>query len=187
MSVTRRFSVTPPAFFSFCCKQKPLANSTLGWPLRHAWVALGWPRRHPNPSPVGQRGPPPGVSHLIPLWRSFERCGLKSPQFGLDFSDLASIGVEFWGCFTKYQVPITNSLFLSKIVQRTTFSLWSEFLNLPFVRLYVKRNLRKSSSNPVEGTAIYGREKGCSDKSFPCAAGSRAVKRSGLENTSEAN
>jgi hypothetical protein len=28
---------------------------------------------------------------------------------------------------------------LSKIVQRTTFSLWSELLTLPFVRFYVKQ------------------------------------------------
>jgi hypothetical protein len=30
---------------------------------------------------------------------------------------------------------------LSKIVQRTTFSLWSEFPNLPFVRLVVKQKV----------------------------------------------
>jgi hypothetical protein len=53
----------------------------------------------------------------------------------------------FRGGFANYQELTTKASFsqllLSKIVQHTTFSLWSEFLNLPFVRLYVKQKRRR--------------------------------------------
>src|SRR5258708_342068 len=41
-----------PAFFTFCCKQRYFAQSTLGWPLRDACVTLGWPLGHPIPIPI---------------------------------------------------------------------------------------------------------------------------------------
>jgi hypothetical protein len=60
------------------------------------------------------------------------------------------------GCFCQipranYQGPLLPSFFLSKIVQRTTFSLWSEFLTLPFVRLSVKQKvwLKMPAQTPV--------------------------------------
>ncbi len=40
---------TPPRpFFQLLLQTKPLCQSTLGWPLRHAWVALGPPLGHPR-------------------------------------------------------------------------------------------------------------------------------------------
>jgi hypothetical protein len=44
----RAWRATPPAFFHFCCKQRYLAESTLGPPLRRAWVALAWPLGGPR-------------------------------------------------------------------------------------------------------------------------------------------
>jgi hypothetical protein len=41
------FSPTRP-FPNFCCKQKHFHHSTLGPPLRHAWVALGPRLGHPR-------------------------------------------------------------------------------------------------------------------------------------------
>ena len=44
---------TPP-FSCFCCKQRRFPQSSLGPPLRDAWVTLGWPKgdpRPPNPRP----------------------------------------------------------------------------------------------------------------------------------------
>jgi hypothetical protein len=39
---------TPTRLFSrLCCKQRNFAKSTLGSPLRHAWVILGWPLGDP--------------------------------------------------------------------------------------------------------------------------------------------
>src|SRR5690348_1157857 len=40
----RRSASPHPAFLLFCCKQRRFLKSTLGWPLRDAWVALGWPK-----------------------------------------------------------------------------------------------------------------------------------------------
>jgi hypothetical protein len=36
-----------PSFLNLCCKQSTSSQSTLGPPLRGAWVALGWPLRGP--------------------------------------------------------------------------------------------------------------------------------------------
>ena len=43
----RRFLPHPP-FLTFCCKQRHLFQSTLGSPLRDAWVALGPRLGHPS-------------------------------------------------------------------------------------------------------------------------------------------
>jgi hypothetical protein len=55
---------TPPTrlFPVAYCKQKTLHESTLGPPLRHAWVALGPRLGHPNPIPVGR-----GSQRTLPL------------------------------------------------------------------------------------------------------------------------
>ncbi len=37
-----------PGFFEFCCKHSTSSQSTLGLPLRHAWVALGPRLGHPR-------------------------------------------------------------------------------------------------------------------------------------------
>jgi hypothetical protein len=40
------FHPTRP-FPNLCCKQREFSNSTLGRPLRSAWVALAWPKGGP--------------------------------------------------------------------------------------------------------------------------------------------
>jgi hypothetical protein len=46
-----RFQPHPPSL-NFYCKQRHLRQSTLGWPLGDAWVALGPPKGHPIPIPI---------------------------------------------------------------------------------------------------------------------------------------
>jgi hypothetical protein len=62
--ITRDHGDLPPlpAILRFLLQTKHFLNSTLGWPLRGAWVALGWPLRgprvtlgSPNPKPSRQR------------------------------------------------------------------------------------------------------------------------------------
>jgi hypothetical protein len=45
------FHPTPP-FLHLCCKHSTSSQSTLGSPLRDAWVALGPPKGHPIPDPI---------------------------------------------------------------------------------------------------------------------------------------
>lgn len=73
--------------------------------------------------------------------------------------------------------PITTASFclfvISKIVQHTTFSLWSESLNLPFVRLKGQdKNAPSSTKNcPFKGWSRHACGKKLKKKSLPCAAG----------------
>ncbi len=84
------------------------------------------------------RPTPPRVSHVIPghptlAWLS----EVFSFAFLRALCGETGLGVGFANC----QGPITKShLLFSKIVQRTAFSLCSEFLALPFVRPFVKQN-----------------------------------------------
>jgi hypothetical protein len=63
ISKARSARHTPTRLFPVAyCKQKTLHESTLGPPLRHAWVALGPRLGHPNPIPVGR-----GSQRTLPL------------------------------------------------------------------------------------------------------------------------
>ena len=42
------FFLTPPGLFPFLLQTKHFRNSTLGWLLRGAWMALGWPKGDPG-------------------------------------------------------------------------------------------------------------------------------------------
>ena len=108
-------------FFNFCCKQSTFINLTLGPPLRHAWVALRPPLGHPR---VTQ-------SQTQSQTQSAE--GRKPP-----------ISRALGSFFANYkepitQVPLVSSFCCQRSFKRTTFSLWSESLTLPFVRFQVKR------------------------------------------------
>ncbi len=48
MSAIPAISSPPPAIFQLLLQTKHFFNSTLAWPLRHAWVALGPPLGHPG-------------------------------------------------------------------------------------------------------------------------------------------
>ena len=75
-------------------------------------------------------------------------------QIGVRFSDYPSFGVGFGVVFTKYQEPIAKSPFLSKTVQRTTFSLWSEF-PLYYLLAFLSS---KNASSPIKKLSIHGVE-----------------------------
>jgi hypothetical protein len=104
LAICRRF-LPHPAFSNCCCKQRYLLQSTLGAPLRDAWVApwatLGPPKVHPNPIPIGrgsqQRTPQvPSTKYQLPVFWLIASCYLLAARF-------------------------------SKTVHGTTFPLWSEF------------------------------------------------------------
>jgi hypothetical protein len=64
-AITR--SAIPPAIFQLSLKIKHFFNSTLAWPLRHAWVAQGPPK--PNPKQAEGRKTTPKAQNAteIPL------------------------------------------------------------------------------------------------------------------------
>jgi hypothetical protein len=81
-------------------------------------------------------------------------------QIGVGFSDFPTIGAGFsggaWVWFFRY-LPVAICLF-SKTVQRTTFSLWSEFTTLPFCSPSCQEKSPFLDGNPTAQRAIYARE-----------------------------
>ncbi len=112
--------------------------------LGDAWATLG----HPIPNPIQARGP--------------QRRRPQVPS-------------------TKYQPSVLladchllfASCLFSKIVQPTTFPLWSESLTLPFVRSYVNKNNQNASRN----SKLSGETGGADLQGFPGKPGSGLLGR----------
>jgi hypothetical protein len=141
ISKARSARHTPhPAISIVYCKQKTSHQSTLAPPLRHAWVILGPRLGHPRATQT-QSQSAEGRNPPLPLPPMSTQFDPRSPNVTQGF------GVA---------LPNTRSLFcwqllLSKTVHGTTFSLWSESQNLPFVRLFSqeKRVERRWKNGPL--------------------------------------
>jgi hypothetical protein len=94
LSITRSTDVpilcAPPPIFKVVLQTKHFRNSTLGRPLRGAWVALGWPKGHPIPNPIpvsrgSQPGSPqvPSTKYQLPSFLANCRCQLLSAIFSM--------------------------------------------------------------------------------------------------------
>ena len=110
-----------PAISIVYCKQKTLHQSTLGPPLRHAWVTLGPRLGHPratqtqSQSAEGRNPPPAPTPYVDP---NLTQGHPRRPKV--------------LGGFAKYQEPITKSLFFAKYQEPITKSLFCWQLLLVF-------------------------------------------------------